>query len=284
MPAAYAHRRLFVAGALASYAIVFFVFLEWERPGLGLAHFFYLAIALLALGSGPQMGALGGALATVLYALGIVLSPHIPTTEVPTESTALRVVTYTVMGLLVGWFARRNRVLVGELRILAERDFLTGLPNTRAFEMAITRRLERRVPFALLIGDMDRLKRINDELGHTEGNDMLRRLAEALGHVLGPEDEVARVGGDEFAVLTEARSGEEAGRVAARLEKVLATSEIAITFGWSVFPQEGPNALSLYRAADERLYARKLIRGGRRGIDAPRLAAVPAPPRDIALP
>lgn len=284
MPAAYAHRRLLVACALATYAVVFFVFLQWERPGLGLAHFFYLAIALLALGSGPQMGALGGALATVLYALAIVLSPHIPTTEVPSESTALRFVTYTVMGLLVGWFARRNRMLVDELRILAERDFLTGLPNTRAFEMAITRRLERGAPFALLIGDMDRLKRINDELGHTEGNDLLRRLAEALGNVLGPEDEVARVGGDEFAVLTDARSGEEAGRVAARLEKVLASSEIAITFGWSVFPHEGPNALSLYRAADERLYARKLIRGGRRGVEGPWLAAVPPPPRDVALP
>jgi diguanylate cyclase (GGDEF)-like protein len=283
MPAVQAHRRWLVAGALASYGVVFVVFLEWERPGLGLAHFFYLAIALLALASGPQMGALGGVLATVLYALGIVLSPHIPSTEVPTESTALRLVTYTVMGLLVGWFARRNRTLLGELRILAERDFLTGLPNTRAFEQAITRRLEAGTPFALLIGDMDRLKRINDELGHTEGNDALRRLGDAIGTALGCEDEVARVGGDEFAVLTDARSGEDAARIAARLESVLASSGLAITFGWSCYPQEGPSALSLYRAADERLYARKLIRGGRRGDESPRLAAVAPTPREVAL-
>jgi hypothetical protein len=57
---------------------------------------------------------------------------------------------------------------------------------------------------------------------------------------------------------------------------VLSASGIAIAFGWSVFPQEGANALSLYRAADERLYARKLVRGERRGgHPAPRLAALP---------
>lgn len=270
--------------ALAAYLAVFAVFLLWERPGLGLGHFFYVAIALLALASGPQMGFLGGLLGTALYALGIVLNPHIRPTEVPTESTFLRLLTFTGIGLLIGWFAQRNRSLVDEMRVLAERDYLTGLPNTRAFEAAITRRIEAQTPFALLIGDMDRLKRINDELGHTEGNDALRRLAGALGGALGGEDEVARVGGDEFAVLTRARSGEEAGRIAARLEAVVASSGIAITFGWAFFPTEGPNALSLYRAADERLYARKLIRGERRGFATPApLAAVPSP-RDVALP
>jgi diguanylate cyclase len=110
------------------------------------------------------------------------------------------------------------------VRVLAERDFLTGLPNTRAFEAAITRRLEADVPFALLIGDMDRLKAINDERGHSEGDETLQRLAEVLGGAIGAEDEVARVGGDEFAVLTPARTGQDAGRAAGRLESVLASS------------------------------------------------------------
>jgi diguanylate cyclase (GGDEF)-like protein len=276
MAAAQPHRRFVVACALATYAVVFFAFLVWERPGLGLGHFFYLSIALLALASGPQMGVLGGLLATVLYALGIVLSPHIPPTDVPTVSTALRLVTFTAMGLLIGWFAQRHRALVGELRILAERDFLTGLPNTRSFEAAIGRRLEAARPFALLIGDMDGLKRINDEHGHSEGNDALQRLAQALGGALGPDDDIARVGGDEFAVLMASRSSEEARRAATQLEQV-AASHAAITFGWASFPQEGENALSLYRAADERLYARKLLRGERRGEVGPRLSAVRTP-------
>jgi diguanylate cyclase (GGDEF)-like protein len=282
MAAAELHRRILVACALALYAAIFGAFLLRERPGLGIAHFFYVAIAVLALASGPKMGVLGGVLATVLYALGVALNPSLPT-ELPTESTLLRLVTYTAIGLLIGWYAQRNRALLSELRVLAERDFLTGLPNTRAFETAITRRIEAGTPFALLIGDMDRLKAINDEHGHSEGNDTLRRLADVLGGALGAEDEVARVGGDEFAVLTAARSSEEAGRAAGRLETVLARSGIAITFGWAVSPQEGVNALSLYRAADERLYARKLVRGGRRGDVAARLAAV-SPPGEAAVP
>jgi diguanylate cyclase (GGDEF)-like protein len=282
MAAAQPHRRFLVACALATYGLVFVALLLWERPGLGIGHFYYVSIALLALASGTRMGMLGGVLATVLYALSIVLNPHVPSTDVLTVSTALRLLTFTCIGLLIGWFAQRNRTLVSELRVLAERDFLTGLPNTRSFEAAIGRRLEAGRPFALLIGDMDGLKRINDEHGHAEGNDALQRLAEALGGALGPEDDVARVGGDEFAVLISARSSEEARRTAAQLEKV-ASPHAAITFGWASFPQEGENALSLYRAADERLYARKLVRGERRGDTIPRLTAVAAP-REASLP
>jgi diguanylate cyclase (GGDEF)-like protein len=249
----------------ASYAAVVLAFLLWETPGLGLGHFYYIGIALIALGSGPRLGAIGGATATLFYAGGVLLNPSIPSTEVLTASTLIRLVTYTGIGVLIGWFAADNRRLVDQLRILAERDVLTGLPNTRAFETAINRRLEAGQPFALLIGDMDRLRAINDELGHAGGNDALHRLGETLGNALAPEDEVARVGGDEFAVLTSVRSSDEAARLAGRLETMLGSAGAGITFGWAVYPQEGVNALSLYRAADERLYARKLIRGERRG-------------------
>ena len=54
------------------------------------------------------------------------------------------------------------------MRVLAECDFLTGLPNAGAFEAAIARRLEAMSPFALLLGDMDGLKQINDSQGHAE--------------------------------------------------------------------------------------------------------------------
>ena len=110
---------------------------------------------------------------------------------------------------------------------------------------------------------MDGLKTINDSQGHAEGNDALRRLAHMLGSSLRPEDEVARVGGDEFAVLTILGRTHEAAALAATLEGAMARQESRITFGWAVYPADGENALSLYRAADERLYARKLVRGER---------------------
>jgi diguanylate cyclase (GGDEF)-like protein len=265
MTAAYRHRGLVLGCSLAAFAITFTALVLFEKPGFGIAHFFYLPVAGLALTGDVRRGIVSGLLASGLYALGVALNPAVPTaTQIVSMTTPIRLLTYTSMGALIGWFASRDRELVERLRVLAERDFLTGLPNTRAFEAAIARRFGHGRPFMLLLGDMDGLKRINDAKGHAEGNDALRRLADMLGSVLRPEDEVARVGGDEFAVITAPAGGEEAAALAARLEAVLGSQGSQITFGWALYPTDGENALSLYRAADERLYARKLVRGGER--------------------
>jgi diguanylate cyclase (GGDEF)-like protein len=263
--AAFRHRELVISSSLAGFAITFAALVLFEVPGLGIPHFFYLPVAALALTGGVRRGVCAGLLASALFTVGVALNPAVPTeTQLLSLSTPIRILTYTSIGALVGWFAAHDRDLVTRLQLLAERDFLTGLPNTRAFEAAIARRLEEARPFALLLGDMDGLKTINDIKGHAEGNDALRRLAEMLGGVLRPQDEVARVGGDEFAVITALTGGEEAAAAGARLESILEGQGVRITFGWSLYPAEGENALSLYRAADERLYARKLVRGGDR--------------------
>jgi GGDEF domain-containing protein len=99
-------------------------------------------------------------------------------------------------------------------------------------------------------------------------DDALRRVSDALVSALGSDVDVARVGGDEFAVLAPCRTVEEAGQLAARLERILVETGSFVTFGWSVFPREGENALTLYRAADERLYARRLLRQPRPALPA----------------
>jgi diguanylate cyclase (GGDEF)-like protein len=263
--AAYRHRELVVASSLAAFAIIFAALILFEVPGLGIPHFFYLPVAALAMTGGVRRGIWAGILASILFTAGVALNPAVPTaTQILSLTTPIRVLTYTSIGALIGWFAAHDRELVTSLQLLAERDFLTGLPNTRAFEAAIARRLVQGRPFSLLLGDMDGLKQINDIKGHAEGNDALRRLAEMLGSVLRPNDEVARVGGDEFAVITSLAGGEEAAAAAARLEATLENQGVRNTFGWALVPGEGENAHSLYRAADERLYARKLVRGGDR--------------------
>jgi diguanylate cyclase (GGDEF)-like protein len=264
MPAASVHRRLAVIIAVGLYALVFGALLFVERPGLGLGHFFYLPVALVALSTGPRVGALAGVAAAGLYAVAFALNPAVPVNEIVTMGAAIRMIPFAASGALLGWFAASNRALVEKLQILAERDHLTGLPNTRAFEAAIARRFESGRPFAILLGDMDGLKDMNEKFGEVEGDDALRRLGAMLANALEPSDELARVGGDEFAVLAALGGTQEAARLAARLEAVLAGTGLSITFGWAVHPQDGLNALSLYRAADERLYARKYIRSPRR--------------------
>src|SRR5256885_4022037 len=165
MSAAASHRRLLLAGSGLIYAGVFTAFLLWERPGLGLGHFYYLAIACLALGAGPLAGAGGGLVASGLYALGVILNPAVPSTSILTAGTLLRLFTYSAIGALVGAYARSNHSLVERLHVAAERDFLTNLLNARAFEAALERRPQARPPLLLVPGGLGGLKRAQGRHG-----------------------------------------------------------------------------------------------------------------------
>ncbi|MDQ2911032.1 MAG: GGDEF domain-containing protein [Actinomycetota bacterium] len=261
MPAAVSHHRaLLLTASAVLYPLIFVAFLLIEKPGLGLGHFYYFPIAMVALACGPLWGAGAGLAATGFYTLGILINPHLPPAEILTASSTIRFVTYTTMGALVGWFAHNHRVLVGRLRVAAERDFLTGLLNTRAFDAALSTRLEQGKPFGLVLGDMDNLKEVNDTEGHAVGNDVLRRAGEVLTRELEEHDQLARIGGDEFAVITSLPGTDAVRALCSRLTAALAGEGMSMSFGWAVCPRDGDSALLLYRAADERLYAQKLIR------------------------
>lgn len=252
--------------AIALYATVFMAFVVFEVPGLGLGHFFYIPVALLALACGTRVGLIGGAFATALYALAIVVTPGLPTRDVLTFATVIRFFTYTSCGMLIGWFASEHQRHLERLRELAERDFLTNLLNTRVFDEALARRCLAGSPFVLLLGDMDNLKQVNDTHGHVAGNTELRRLADALTHAIGPEDELARVGGDEFAILTDA-DVTGAAELCARLRAALEVHDLRMTFGWAAYPDDGVGPLELFRKADDRLYAAKLIARNHRVVE-----------------
>jgi diguanylate cyclase (GGDEF)-like protein len=256
--AATKHRRALAVTAIACFAIVFSFFVLFEVPGLGLGHFFYIPVALLALAFGARGGVLAGAVAAALYVAAIALTPRVPTTDVLTYATAIRFVTFSTCGLVVGWFADKHRRHLEQLRDMAERDFLTGILNTRVFDEALSRRCAKGRPFLLLLGDMDDLKSVNDTHGHVAGNAELRRLADALGGLLGPTDELARVGGDEFAILTDASISDAAG-ICSSLRTRLAADDLRMTFGWAALPEDGLAGLELFRKADDRLYAAKLV-------------------------
>ena len=281
VPAAVSHHRAFLLGASAVlYPLIFAAFLVAEKPGLGLGHFYYFPIAMVALASGPLWGAGAGVAATGFYTVGILINPHLPPSEVLTAGSTVRFVTYTSMGALVGWFAYSHRVLADRLRVAAERDFLTGLLNTRAFDAALTARLEQGRPFGLVLADMDNMKEINDSEGHAVGNDVLRLAGEVLARGLEAGDQVARVGGDEFAVITSLPGSETVRALCGRLTTALADEGISMSFGWSVYPRDGESSLLLFRAADERLYAQKLIRSR---LTAAEVVAMPTRAERLAM-
>ncbi|PKO12312.1 MAG: hypothetical protein CVU39_25035 [Chloroflexi bacterium HGW-Chloroflexi-10] len=117
--------------------------------------------------------------------------------------------------VLSKWQSGKEMFFTGIIRDISERqkledtllyqsthDFLTGLFNRQYFETEIERlQQNRKFPISILMMDVDGLKKINDTLGHSAGDDLLRRLAQVLRDVFRREDLVARIGGDEFVAI-----------------------------------------------------------------------------------
>jgi diguanylate cyclase (GGDEF)-like protein len=258
-------RRVLLGVAGAAYVGVFAAFYAFETPVLGIGAFFYLPICLCALVTDELVGAAAGLVATGLYVIVVVLMPHMPATQMLTELTVIRLVTFVGVGALVGGFARRNRALVRQLRELASKDFLTGLGNARVFDEQLARRCSLGRPFTLVLADIDNLKQVNDVHGHSAGNAAIRRVAEALSAGVEPADELARVGGDEFALLT-GLPHDEALLLCSRLSRMLSSEELHVSFGATSYPADGTASVELFRKADDRLFAAKLVSRNRRTV------------------
>jgi diguanylate cyclase (GGDEF)-like protein/PAS domain S-box-containing protein len=109
------------------------------------------------------------------------------------------------------------------LRYLSSHDALTGLYNRAYFEEEMNRlELSRRYPISIVIGDVDGLKWVNDRYGHAAGDEVLRRVGQVMMTSFRSEDVVARIGGDEFAVLLPGMEAEKAQKVLDRVQEALA--------------------------------------------------------------
>ncbi len=158
----------------------------------------------------------------------------------------------------------------GRLAYLAQFDPLTGLPNrtllSDRFSQMIVQAKRRDLPLAALFIDLDGFKMVNDTLGHAGGDALLREVAARLLETVRPGDTVARISGDEFAiVLADLARPEDAALVAQKaLERLSAAfdlhgKEVFVTasVGIAGFPGDGVDAESLIGAADAAMYRAK---------------------------
>lgn len=157
-----------------------------------------------------------------------------------------------------------------ELQHQATHDSLTNLPN-RYFlmdrlEASLQSARRRNKSAAILFLDMDKFKRVNDNLGHATGDELLKQVAQRLRSCMRPTDTIARLGGDEFTVVIEDLERPE--NVIAVLSKFyrvfklpvrVETQEVFVTFsiGIALYPQDGTNSADLLRHADIAMYRAK---------------------------
>ena len=253
-------QQLLLCAAL-SFAISLMLLLEYWRPGRGIGSSLYLAIVLAAMATGPLAGAAAGALASLLY-WGALIGGHDQSFSlVLSVAGAIHLFNFVLVGLIVGYFARQSRLMLGKsLRLLedlldlARRDVITATANAAGFEAAAADRLRERRPFALLIGSPPepRGRRGQDE-------DDLRRIASVLGEHLDKDDQLARIRDAEFALLISCNHAQEARQIGPRLERALDAAGLRMTFGWAG-TGDGASVLELYAAAADRLYARRAAR------------------------
>jgi diguanylate cyclase (GGDEF)-like protein/PAS domain S-box-containing protein len=162
-----------------------------------------------------------------------------------------------------------RRQLEESLRRQALHDALTDLPNRRHFRESVTKALahgERHGgTLAVLFIDLDNFKQVNDTLGHSHGDELLRQVAHRLTQTLRAGDLLARMGGDEFALLLIGAKVEDAAAVAGKVLRVVErpfhhagqTMKVGASIGITMFPADGSKVEDLLSNADLAMYRAK---------------------------
>ncbi len=192
-------------------------------------------------------------------------------TAFPSRYLALATTFLVLTGVMVS-LKRRLVEAEAHQRVIANLDPLTGVANRRAFDSALRRELAARVdpngarrrgdaePFALLTIDLDDFKTINDDYGHPLGDEVLRQVVRRARSVLRSTDLLARIGGDEFAVIAPGSQGDGAAQMGEAIRAAIAAHEPGsrlpsphASLGLAVFPEDGESFEELMRTADQRL-------------------------------
>ena len=153
-----------------------------------------------------------------------------------------------------------------ELLILSKTDKLTAIPNRRFYQEELAKHIEKyynkNIIFSILMIDIDRFKKVNDNYGHIVGDNILIQLASVLTDQIRLNDFLARLGGEEFVIILPETAADKAIEVANKLNKNIENTKwvtidrLTVSIGIATF-SKGANEVSILHDADQALYRAK---------------------------
>jgi diguanylate cyclase (GGDEF)-like protein len=239
-------------------------------PHVGYAVFYALAV----MGVTFHAGWVAGAIVAILSSgAGLTARLLYHVDDVTIAATLWNLGNELAVFAAIVFVTYHGRCLLDQLAAQTRRDLLTGAYNTRgvleAFERERSRASRTATPLTLAFIDLDNMKRVNDELGHAEGDEMLRVLASSVLSSIRETDVFGRVGGDEFALIMPDTDEHEAVRAVQRLRSVVnrrthdRSTYISVSVGIVTFRRDPPEAADALRAADSLMYVAKRAGGNR---------------------
>jgi diguanylate cyclase (GGDEF)-like protein len=205
-------------------------------------------------------------LEVVTYASPFVTSPG------PHHLLAARSLAYAVAyaGLVATIQFLKRRLVAAERHQhrMARVDPLTGLTNRRGFDESLSSALAAGERFTLLLADVDYFKQINDRFGHMTGDRVLRELAAHASAAVRGGDCLARIGGDELALVAPGAGSDAARRLAEALREAGARVDAGNgpAVSYAVYPEDGTDRFTLMRSLDRALHAHKDARRELKGV------------------
>lgn len=154
-----------------------------------------------------------------------------------------------------------------EIVYTSNHDYLTNLPNRRYFEEMLKKMSSKEFyPLAIIMLDLDGLKLINDAFGHDQGNNALVKVAEILKAIVGEHDFVARIGGDEFIILSPNSNENFVDDIKIKLSQKVIESQFedfkfSISFGYSFKNSDSKSIDEVIKEAEDNMYSNKVLHG-----------------------
>jgi diguanylate cyclase (GGDEF)-like protein len=232
--------------------------------GVDYSWIFIVPVAVSAIAAGLSEGMLVAFLASVLCALyASAFTTFSATLLVGTVSA--RFALYGLTAAVLGAFAEAHHSVQMSLRRLTEIDPLTKVSNVSSLYEHLAMLEKEQTSFAVLVVDVDDLKKLNDTYGHQVGTQAIQSVANALRRVIRGSDQVARYGGDEFVVVL--READRAGAqiVINRMREMLEESNLSgadgvsikVSVGCALSGEDGSTGDQLLAAADSAMYVDK---------------------------